>query len=203
MIVQLNPHPTNHPYDYFEEDEDAVPENPYLDEEEELRQMRTMEQIKATPSEFVSWSIYMPKSGGLERFDFGERRYLRAIYDTPAKRRILMAGRQVEKSTLLEGNADHLNGVDWQKGCYLGQELTARVHYRGLLKRRLVPFAVTGNTPSDGTPVMQGDSQIGITRSAADGTALALVEVSALDKPGPFSAGAATLEVIRPSWATF
>ncbi len=108
---------------------------------------------------------------------------------------------QVEKSTLLEGNADHLNGVDWQKGCYLGQELTARVHYRGLLKRRLVPFTVSGAKPAVGTPVMLDDKQIGITRSAVDGTTLALVEIAALDKPGAFSAGAAELQVIRPAWA--
>lgn len=104
MIIELNPNPRNHPFDYFEEDEDATPENMYLDEEEELLQMRSAEQIKATPSEFVSWAVRIPISGGLEHFDFSNRRYLRAIYDTPAKRRILMAGRQVEKSTLL-GNS--------------------------------------------------------------------------------------------------
>ncbi len=110
---------------------------------------------------------------------------------------------QVEKSTLLEGNADHLNGVDWQKGCYLGQELTARVHYRGLLKRRLVPFAVSGDTPAAGTPVMLDDKQIGTTRSAVDGATLALVEIAALAKPGAFSAGASQLQLIRPPWGDF
>ena len=42
---------------------------------------------------------------------------------------------------LLEAGFDELNGVSWTKGCYMGQELTARTKYRGLVKRRLVPVA--------------------------------------------------------------
>ena len=40
---------------------------------------------------------------------------------------------------LLEAGFDELGGISWTKGCYMGQELTARTRYRGLLKRRLVP----------------------------------------------------------------
>lgn len=43
----------------------------------------------------------------------------------------------VDKSTLLESNVDKLNGISWDKGCYMGQELTARMHYRALVKKRL------------------------------------------------------------------
>ena len=43
----------------------------------------------------------------------------------------------VEKSTMDEGSMDQLNAVDYDKGCYVGQELTARMHYRGLGKRKL------------------------------------------------------------------
>ena len=52
------------------------------------------------------------------------------------------------KSVLLEAGFDELNGVSWTKGCYMGQELTARTKYRGLLKRRLVP--VRGGRPAAG-----------------------------------------------------
>ncbi len=44
---------------------------------------------------------------------------------------------ELEKSTLLECHIDKLNGIDWNKGCYMGQELTARMHYRGLAKKHL------------------------------------------------------------------
>ena len=55
---------------------------------------------------------------------------------------------QVEKTVLLEAGFDELNGVDWKKGCYMGQELTARTKYRGLVKRRLVPVvSLTATCP--------------------------------------------------------
>lgn len=100
MIIELNLHPKT-PYDYFEEDEDSSPDNVYLDEDEELREVDSMDKIRATPSQWVEFSIYMPVKGGLKPFDFGERGYLKTIYDSPAQRKLLMAGRQVEKSTYL------------------------------------------------------------------------------------------------------
>ena len=54
----------------------------------------------------------------------------------------------VEKALLLESGFDELHGVDWQKGCYMGQELTARTKYRGLIKRRLFPVKVEGALPA-------------------------------------------------------
>jgi folate-binding protein YgfZ len=51
-----------------------------------------------------------------------------------------------EKSTLLESGIDKLNGVSFEKGCYTGQELTARMHYRGLAKKHLYTVHV-GNHP--------------------------------------------------------
>ena len=47
------------------------------------------------------------------------------------------------KAILLENGFDELNGIDWQKGCYMGQELTARTKYRGLVRKRL-PVAIEG-----------------------------------------------------------
>ena len=47
----------------------------------------------------------------------------------------------VEKAILLENGFDELNAIDWDKGCYLGQELTARTRYRGLVRKRLMPVA--------------------------------------------------------------
>ncbi|MGE0717933.1 MAG: folate-binding protein YgfZ, partial [Alphaproteobacteria bacterium] len=50
----------------------------------------------------------------------------------------------VEKAILLETGFDELNGVDWKKGCYMGQELTARTKYRGLVRKRLMPVTIEG-----------------------------------------------------------
>ena len=50
----------------------------------------------------------------------------------------------VEKAILLENGFDELNAIDWDKGCYMGQELTARTRYRGLVRKRLLPVAIEG-----------------------------------------------------------
>lgn len=85
-----------------------------------------------------------------------------------------------EKSVLLEAGFDELNGVSWSKGCYLGQELTARTKYRGLIKRRLVPVAVQGPLPSPGSPVLAGEREAGTMRSGRDGLGMAVLRLEAL-----------------------
>ena len=64
----------------------------------------------------------------------------------------------VEKALLLESGFDELNGVDWKKGCYMGQELTARTKYRGLVKKRLFPVRLDGPLPAPGT-LIERDGQ--------------------------------------------
>jgi folate-binding protein YgfZ len=109
-----------------------------------------------------------------------------------------------EKSILLENGFDELNAIDWQKGCYMGQELTARTRYRGLVRKRLLPVRIEGGAPAPGTPLMLGNQELGEMRGAsADGTlGLAMVRLEALaDNPAPtFRAGAATLSPDIPGW---
>jgi folate-binding protein YgfZ len=109
-----------------------------------------------------------------------------------------------EKSILLENGLDELNAIDWQKGCYMGQELTARTRYRGLVRKRLLPVRIQGTPPASGTPLMLGGQELAEMRSAsADGTVgLAMVRLEALAKdPSPtFSAGDAKLSPDIPGW---
>lgn len=107
---------------------------------------------------------------------------------------------EAEKTVLLEAGFDELNGVSWTKGCYMGQELTARTRYRGLIKRRLVPVAVEGPPPPRGTPVTDGaGAEVGEMRSGRDGMGLALLRLDALDR-APFRCGEAMLTPRIPSW---
>jgi folate-binding protein YgfZ len=112
---------------------------------------------------------------------------------------------QIEKSLLLEAGFDRLSGVDFEKGCYVGQELTARTRYRGLIKRRLVPVAVDGPLPAAGTPVLVGDAVVGEVRSGRDGLALALLRLEALERglagEAELTAGEARLRPRMPDWA--
>ena len=110
----------------------------------------------------------------------------------------------VEKSILLESNFDELHGVDWQKGCYMGQELTARTKYRGLVKKRLLPVRIEGPIPSPGSPVLDGDREVGEIRSAVDGMGLALIRLDAMEKAGEdasFDADGAVVKPWKPTWA--
>ncbi len=84
---------------------------------------------------------------------------------------------QVEKAILLECGFDELGGVDWDKGCYMGQELTARTKYRGLIKKRLMPLAFDGEAPAAGTPVMVGEREVGDLRSTQGNLGIALLRL--------------------------
>lgn len=87
------------------------------------------------------------------------------------------------QATLLEINFDHLNAISWSKGCYIGQELTARTHYRGLIKRRLLPFHFEGIAPEKHSVIH-------------DEAGLALGDVKALEDD--YGIGLWHLEKIRP-----
>jgi hypothetical protein len=105
-----------------------------------------------------------------------------------------------EKSILLESGFDELNGVDWRKGCYVGQELTARTKYRGLIKKRLFPVRIDGPAPEPGTMVTLDGKDAGEMRSARDGAGLALLRLEAAGETAALSAANARLVPYRPPW---
>ncbi len=86
---------------------------------------------------------------------------------------------EIDKALLLENGFDELGGVDYKKGCYVGQELTARTHYRALVKKRLMPVSIEGPTPAPGTPLTVEGENAGEMKSAHDGAGLALVRLEA------------------------
>lgn len=88
---------------------------------------------------------------------------------------------EIEKSILLESNIDTLNGIDWNKGCYMGQELTARTKYRGLVKRGLVAFRSDTESVQPGDPVLAGEKVVGEVRSTSGDLLLASVRLDAIE----------------------
>ena len=81
---------------------------------------------------------------------------------------------EIEKSTLLECHIDKLNGISYAKGCYVGQELTARMHHRGLAKKHL--YAVKGDLPDAGADIIADGKLLGQMRSSCGDIGLALVK---------------------------
>lgn len=110
----------------------------------------------------------------------------------------------LERTILLECGFDELHGVDWEKGCFLGQELTARTKYRALIRKRLIPVAVEGPLPPRGAPILKDGREVGEMRSGAGDLGLALLRLEALeagaDDGAPFLAGEARLTPRPPSW---
>jgi folate-binding protein YgfZ len=106
----------------------------------------------------------------------------------------------IDKSILLEAGFDELNGVDWNKGCYIGQELTARTKYRGLIKKRLFPVRIDGPAPEPGAIVTLDGHEAGEMRSSRDGIGLALLRLEAVFAADKLQAGPATVTPQRPDW---
>lgn len=118
----------------------------------------------------------------------------------------------IEKTVLLEAGFEELGGVDFDKGCYMGQELTARTKYRGLVKRRLLPIRIAGPLPAPGTEITLDGNEAGEVRSVVpDGpdhaTGLAMIRLNRLEQAFqaglPLMAGEATVIASRPAWAKF
>ncbi|MGC6473131.1 MAG: YgfZ/GcvT domain-containing protein, partial [Candidatus Puniceispirillaceae bacterium] len=72
------------------------------------------------------------------------------------------------RALMLEAGLQHLAAVDFKKGCYIGQEVTARTHYRGLVKRRLFPITAPNNGPETGAAVMMAEKIVGQCGSVAN-----------------------------------
>jgi len=138
------------------------------------------------------------RAAGFAEADFAAYDRLRLAAGVPDGSRDLV----LEKSILLESGFDELNGVDWQKGCYVGQELTARTKYRGLIKKRLVPVRIEGSLPAPGTAIRRAGEEVGEMRSGRDGIALALLRLEAM-AAGDLEAEGARLAPTKPDWARF
>ena len=82
-----------------------------------------------------------------------------------------------DRAYALEANLDLLNGVDFHKGCFVGQETTSRMKRRGGVRSRLVPIRYEGAALALGAEVLAGELRAGEVRSASDGVALALLRL--------------------------
>lgn len=80
-----------------------------------------------------------------------------------------------EKSFLLEYGFDELNAIDYKKGCYVGQELVARTHYKGVIRKEIVQIEAADKLPPLGTEIYAGEKKLGIICSSINNKGLALI----------------------------
>ncbi len=106
-----------------------------------------------------------------------------------------------------ETDMDQLNGVDFTKGCYVGQEVVSRIEHRGSARKRIVPVSTEAFAPDAGMPVTADGKQIGTMGSAAGPKGLAMLRLDYVaedeQKGTPLIAGGVTLRAEKPSWARF
>jgi tRNA-modifying protein YgfZ len=81
----------------------------------------------------------------------------------------------------IEANFDLLNGIDFQKGCFVGQETTSRMKRRGAIKSRMLPIVFDGPPPPFGAEVLAGSLRAGEVRSGMTGRAMALLRLDRVD----------------------
>jgi hypothetical protein len=101
-----------------------------------------------------------------------------------------------------ETNMDRLHGVDFDKGCYVGQEVVSRMQHRGTARTRIVRVKLDGSVPEIGLPVTAGDKPVGTMGSSANGLGLALLRIDrvsdAFDAGLALSAGGLPLGIVAP-----
>jgi tRNA-modifying protein YgfZ len=106
-----------------------------------------------------------------------------------------------------ETDMDQLGGVDFGKGCYIGQEVVSRMEHRGAARTRAVPVRFDGAAPTAGAAVTAGDRQVGTMGSAVAGRGLALLRLDrvsdAMAQGESLSAAGVTLHLVKPAWARF
>ena len=104
----------------------------------------------------------------------------------------------------LEALFEELNGVDFKKGCFLGQENVSRMKRRATTRKKFCPIVFEGEAPAFGAPIKAGEAEIGTVRSGANGRAIAFVRLDraleAAEKDQALTAGEKIVRLAPPAW---
>lgn len=100
----------------------------------------------------------------------------------------------------LDCNFEELHGVDFNKGCYIGQELTARMKHRASARRRMLPVTAGAALPPPGTPLKLGTTDIGELRGSIGTRGMALVRLDRLSNAEEVDANGTTVRIGRPAY---
>lgn len=103
-----------------------------------------------------------------------------------------------DKTYPIEANFDLMNGIDFHKGCFVGQETTSRMKRRGTIKNRILPFSYEGDAPAVGAEVLNGQLRAGEVTSVSQGCGMAMMRLDRME--GELTADGRPVTVIRPEW---
>lgn len=157
---------------------------------------------------------YLPKAGleetlaalGFVAHDAEDYRRMRIAAGVPTGADEL----EPEKALPLENRFDALNSISWDKGCYMGQELTARTRYRALIKKKLFPIRLDSTAAVPGIHITNGERDLGEIKAVSGDRALAMLRLedvqqsNADGRPLMASGGTTSMAVTveQPDWMT-
>jgi folate-binding protein YgfZ len=104
-----------------------------------------------------------------------------------------------------ETDMDQLGGIDFAKGCYVGQEVVSRIEHRGTARTRAVPIRYDGAAPPSGAAITAGGRQVGAVGSAMRGRGIALLRLDRVAEASgdALDAGGIAIHIVKPDWARF
>ena len=107
-----------------------------------------------------------------------------------------------DKVFALDSDLEELHGVAFDKGCYVGQELTARMKHRGTARKRLLPIVANATLPAPEVPVTADGREIGLLQSVYDTQGFALLRLDRLEEADSTAlmAGGVAVHVTKPDW---
>lgn len=151
------------------------------------------------PNGELGWREYCPLPS--EQYDFpeGDSAYRNHLLRLGVPDLARDAG--PDEVFALEALLDELNGVDFHKGCFVGQENVSRMKRRATTRKKFCPIVFEGEPPAYGTPVLAGAAELGSVRTGANGRALALLRLDrALAAEAPLTAGGKEIRLDPPDW---
>ncbi len=109
-----------------------------------------------------------------------------------------------DKFFALDAGLDELGGIAFDKGCYVGQELTARMKHRGTARKRLLPVTTASGAPlpAAGTAIIANEREVGTLTSSYGASGFALIRLDKLEEAGdtPLLADGVEVHVTKPDW---
>ena len=139
--------------------------------------------------------VDQPAPTGAEQFDEDAYDALRLQLGAPDPARDAIT----DKTYPIEADMDLLNGIDFQKGCYVGQETTSRMKRRGGIRSRMLPIRFEGPAPPFGAEVLAGNLRAGEVLSGRDGVAMALLRLDRIEA-AELTVDGRPVRVAAPAW---
>ena len=148
--------------------------------ENEMQEINSIASFKDPRHEKIGTVIYLDENA-LKSLPIEERNY--DFYrETLIKHLIPFTPIDLieNKSLLLENNFQNINAIDWDKGCYVGQEITARMKYRALLKKRIYSLHLVKGLPSIQQTIKEGENELGKIISIKNKSLLAMLKIEVI-----------------------